>query len=403
MFHPIDKKNNAKISLAALILFGIAFLLSGCSAPVAWLKFNDDTTLHQINIDGNTVAEILKNAGYALGDGDRVLVNGARTDAAQEIELQNGDTIQVQRVYPLTVDDNGKQFTFLTSARTLAQAFWENHILVSDNDLVSLPLDTVIDQSLSVVIQRSNTITIQVDGKQITSSTSAKTVGDALAQAGISLQNLDYSIPAEGDALPEDGIIQVIRVTEEIQLVQEAIPYEIEYVADAEMDLDTQKVIQAGQTGLSMSRVHIRMENGEEVSRETEESWVARSPVAQQTAYGSKITIQTTSTADGTIEYWRAVTMTVNSYHDTGYKTASGKWPQYGMVAVASSWWSTMKGTSLYIPGYGVAVVEDTCGACAGNLLIDVFIPTDQYVPWHKTVTVYFLTPVPSSIKYTLP
>ncbi len=192
-------------------------------------------------------------------------------------------------------------------------------------------------------------------------------------------------------------------MTEEIQLVQEAIPYEIEYVADAEMDLDTQKVIQAGQTGLSMSRVHIRMENGEEVSRETEESWVARSPVAQQTAYGSKITIQTTSTADGTIEYWRAVTMTVNSYHDTGYKTASGKWPQYGMVAVASSWWSTMKGTSLYIPGYGVAVVEDTCGACAGNLLIDVFIPTDQYVPWHKTVTVYFLTPVPSSIKYTLP
>ncbi len=203
MFHPIDKKNNAKISLAALILFGIAFLLSGCSAPVAWLKFNDDTALHQISIDGNTIAEILKNAGYALGDGDLVLVNGARTDAAQEIELQNGDTIQVQRVYPLTVDDNGKQFTFLTSARTLAQALWENHILVSDNDLVSLPLDTVIDQSLSVVIQRSNTITIQVDGKQITSSTSAKTVGDALAQAGISLQNLTTAYQPKGMPCPK--------------------------------------------------------------------------------------------------------------------------------------------------------------------------------------------------------
>ena len=169
------------------------------------------------------------------------------------------------------------------------------------------------------------------------------------------------------------------------------------------MDLDQTRIEETGTVGLSVSRMRVRTENGEEISRVTEESWIAREPVPQKIAYGTRITIQTTSTEDGVIEYWRAVTVTANSYHDTGYRTASGKWPTYGMIAVSSDWYSYMAGTSVYVPGYGVGVVEDKCGACSGNMLIDLFIPTDQYVGWHKTVTLYFLTPVPASIKYVLP
>ncbi|MHB8807762.1 MAG: ubiquitin-like domain-containing protein [Anaerolineaceae bacterium] len=392
-----------KTAIFLFLLFGFTLNLTACGSQTVWLAFDDESSLRQISIQGKTLAEILENAGYVLGDGDRVLVNGVKTDAGSEIILEAGDTIQVRRAYPMTVHDDGVNRTILTSARTVGQALWENQIIVSASDFISLPLETVIDQALEIEIRRSNLISIQVDGKQITSSASAQTVGDALAQAGVSLQNLDYSIPAEEETLPADGIIQVVRVSEEIQLVEEIIPYETEYVADAEMDLDQLKITQAGQAGLSMSRVRIRTENGKEVARETEESWIAQTPISQQTAYGTKITIQTTSTADGTIEYWRAVTVTANSYHDTGYKTASGKWPTYGMVAVSSDWYSYMKGTSIYVPEYGVAVVEDKCGACAGNMLIDVFIPTDQYVGWHKTLTIYFLTPVPASIKYVLP
>lgn len=397
------KKRGLKTAILMFLLLGFVLGLSACSSKTAWLSFDDESILHQISIHGKTLTEILESAGYALGEGDRVLVNGVKTDAMQEISLEKGDTVQVRRAYPMTINDDGEIRTILTSARTVAQALWENQIIVSASDFISLPLETVIDRSLELEIRRSNLVTIQVDEKQITSSASAQTVGDALAQAGVSLQNLDYSIPAEGEVLPADGIIQVVRVSEEIQLVEEIIPYETEYVADAEMDLDQLKIIQAGQSGLNISRVRIRTENGEEVARKTEESWIAQAPISQQTAYGTKITIQTTSTADGTIEYWRAITVTANTYHDTGYKTASGKWPQYGMMAVSSSWWSYMKGASFYIPEYGVAVVEDKCGACEGNMLIDLFIPTDQYVPWHKTVTLYFLTPVPSSVKYILP
>jgi uncharacterized protein YabE (DUF348 family) len=396
-------KRGFKTAFLIFLSFGFILSLTSCGGKTAWLAFDDEPTVYQIPIHGKTVTEVLENAGYALGDGDRVLVNGVRTDAMQDITIKKGDTIQVRRAYPITIHDDGENRTILTSARTVGQALWENQIAISASDYISIPVETIIDQALSIEIRRSNLVTIQVDGKQITGSASAQTVGDALAQTGVSLQNLDYSIPSEEEALPADGIIQVMRVSEEILLVEEVIPYETEYVADAEMDLDQLKIVQAGQSGLSVSRVRVRTENGEEILRETEESWIAQTPVSQKTAYGTKITIQTTSTADGTIEYWRAVTVTANSYHDTGYKTASGKWPEYGMMAVSSSWWPYMKGASFYIPGYGVAVVEDKCRACEGNMLIDLFIPTEQYVPWHKTVTLYFLTPVPASIKYVLP
>lgn len=399
---------NAKLPIKRILfLFSLVLscllFLSACASKTAWLSFNDESQLHQIPIHGTTYNEVLENAGFPIGETDRLLVNGVSVEAGQEANLKVYDTIQIRRSYPLTIHDDGQERTLLTSARTIGQALWENNIPVSTDDYVSLPLDTEIDQSLSLDIRRSNTITIQVDGKQVTGSASAQTVGEALAQSGIALENLDYSIPAENEGLPADGMIQVVRVSEEVILVEETIPYETEYVADPELDLDQYSVVDAGEAGLSISRIRVRTENGEEVARETEEAWIAKSPVSRKTAYGTKITIRTTSTPDGTIEYWRAVTVTANSYHDTGYKTASGKWPTYGMVAVSSSWYATMQGTSFYVPGYGVAVVEDKCGACEGNMLIDLFIPTEDYVGWHKSVTLYFLTPVPTSIKYVLP
>lgn len=394
---------NRKPALVLLFLLAILLSLSACAAKTAWLVVDDEAIRTQIPIEGESLMEMLELGGYPLGEQDRVMVNGISVDPAQALTVASGDTIQIRRAYPLTINDDGQQRTLLSSARTVAQALWENNISLSTSDYLSLPADTVIDRALSIEIKRSNLITILVDGKRITANASAETVGDALAQAGITLQNLDYSIPAEQEALPAEGEIQIVRVSEEIILLEEVLPYGTEYVADDEMDLDQTRVAEAGKVGLSVARIRVRTENGEEISRVTEESWVAREPVPQKTAYGTRITIQTASTEDGVIEYWRAVTVIANSYHDTGYRTASGKWPTYGMVAVSSGWYSYMQGTSVYVPGYGVAVVEDKCGACAGNMLIDLFIPTDQYVGWHKTVTLYFLTPVPASIKYVLP
>ena len=85
-------------------------------------------------------------------------------------------------------------------------------------------MDTLLTEAIDVTIKRGLPLVITVDGKEFQVLSTAETIGQALQQAGVSLQDLDYSKPDETEALPEDGKIEVIRVTEEILTEQYSIP-----------------------------------------------------------------------------------------------------------------------------------------------------------------------------------
>jgi 3D (Asp-Asp-Asp) domain-containing protein len=238
---------------------------------------------------------------------------------------------------------------------------------------------------------------------------SAQTVGEALAEVGIPLVGLDYSRPFENEALPEDGQINVVRVNDSIVLTQKPIPFESELVASAEVPLDQTQILAPGENGLSVQRIRVRYEDGQEVSRITEEETVVRPPKTRTLAYGTKVDVKTEVVDGREIEYWRAVPMYATSYSPCrlgtptcGSTTASGKQLQKGMVALRTDLYLQLKGQRVYIPGYGFATVEDACGGCVGKAWIDLGFSDDDFEPWHQTVMVYFLTPVPQNIPYSL-
>ncbi|HRF99145.1 MAG TPA: G5 domain-containing protein, partial [Aggregatilineales bacterium] len=83
------------------------------------------------------------------------------------------------------------------------------------------------------------------------------------------------------------------------------IGYESVLQADANLDLDRRAVIQAGQQGIWQKNYRVRYENGVEIQRELVEELMVQSPVNEVIAYGTKITIRTIDTPEGTMEYWR--------------------------------------------------------------------------------------------------
>jgi 3D (Asp-Asp-Asp) domain-containing protein len=230
-----------------------------------------------------------------------------------------------------------------------------------------------------------------------------------LAEAGIPLLGLDQAVPAENEALPIDGQIKVIRVSESVVLAQKPIPFESELIASADVPLDQNQILQPGENGLSIQRIRIRYEDGNEVSRVTENETVVRPPEKRVLGYGTKVEIKT-ATVDGVqIEYWRAVQMYATSYspcrsgtNSCSYGTSSGIRLTKGIVGLRYSWYLNMGGQQLYIPGYGRATVGDVCGGCVGKPWIDLGYDEDNYEQWSSWVTVYFLTPVPSNILYEL-
>lgn len=353
-------------------------------------------------------ANILAAAGIRLYPGDRLEWNGAAIDPGQR--LPNAAlTLELTQAMPVTLRDGAQEFTFYSAAGSLAEAVFAAGLRLRSVDQLSLPSTTPLSAALQVVLERGSLITIQVDGSALHTVTAAETVGAALAEARVALQGLDYSLPAEDEPLPADGAIRVVRVREVVELAQTPLPFESTYQPDPTTALDQRSVVTAGEYGVEVARVRVRYEDGVETARSAEAAWTAKEPVDQVLGYGTQIVPQTIDTPDGPLEYWRSVTVYATSYSPCRsgvekcyYGTSSGLPVQRGVIAVGSAWYGWMVGQRVYIPGYGTAVIADRSGALSSGW-IDLGYTDAEYVPWSQNVTLYFLTPAPENIPWTLP
>ncbi len=381
-------------------------------SPAIQVNIWVEDSLTTLTTTDHIPAAWLAQAGIALGENDKILVNGEVQPPDRIVLYQDEVTVEVQRAHTITVQRGEEQWTLHSPAASLGQALWQAGITLSESDLLTPPAETPLTGNMTARITPGRQITVSADGETITAATSAKTVGAALAQIGLPLQGLDYSQPDEDDPLPEDGHITVVRVQEEVVINQETIPFETQFTALADVEIDNYKVSQAGQVGLKAQRQRVRYENGEEVSREVEDEWVLRDPVPRIEGYGTKIVVRTADTPDGPIEYWRKVEMYATSYSpcnsgaDRCYPyTSLGYKVQKGVAAVIYDWFIPMGNHTVYVTGYGPAVIADVGGGIPGTHWIDLGYSDEDYVPWSQYVTVYFTTPIPpeSEILYVLP
>lgn len=353
-----------------------------------------------------TPAEMLAQVEVDLASTDRLLWNGEPVLTDETLPEVEAYFFQVVPAVELTViREDGSQTTLQTSGSLIA-GLWQADIHLNRQDSLSHPPGMALTAPVSVVMHTARSVVIHKGKDTIAHLSSAATVGQALAEAGIALQGEDYSIPAEDQPLPDDGIIQVVTVREEIVIEQAGIPYKNDYVPDGNLELDQRQVIEPGLEGLQVSRVRVRIEDGLEVGRVKEATWVARQPKNAQVGYGTKIVIRTLQTPDGTIEYWRSFRVYATSYHPCGfkvcsYKTASGAPLKKGAIAVNEPWYPLLKGMNLYVDGYGFGTVVDWGRYI--NYWVDLGYSDEDFVNWHRYTTVYFLTPVPANVPYLLP
>lgn len=393
------------------LVIAFAFLLLACqpaSFPTVTIIDNDQVITLQTN--ERAPSAILAQAGITLKPNDRLLLDGLPIAPNSPVP-DSPITLQLRRAVAITIASPQGERTIQTSAFTVGEALQEAGMQLSANDKVDPPLNSPIPQlaNLPITIHPSRALTVSADGKVVQIRSSARTVGEALAEAGIPLLGLDYSLPSENEALPTDGQIKVVRVSESVVLAQKSVPFESELIASADVPLDQTQVLQPGENGLIAQRIRIRYEDGEEISRLTEDETLVRPPKNRILGYGTKVEIKTAVVDGVTIEYWRAVQMYATSYSpcrsggDRCYPgTSSGAKVQKGVVGLRYSWYLVMQGQPLYIPGYGYATVADVCGGCVGRPWIDLGYSDEDWEQWSSWVTVYFLTPVPQNIVYVL-
>jgi len=392
------------------LVLAFAFFLFACQpAPSPSVTLIENNNVITLPTDERVPAAILQQAGIALNPNDRILLNGLPVEPYQSI-ASYPITLQIRRAVNVTLITPDGEQQVQSSAFTVGEVLSEVNIWLRATDKVSESLDASVSRlQAPVSVTPSQAITITTTREKLQIQSSARTVGEALAEAGIPLLGLDYSIPAEKDPLPSDRQIRVVRVSESVVLAQKPIPFTNEFQASAEVPLDQTQILQPGENGLSVQRVRIRYEDGEEISRISENETVVRQPKTRILGYGTKIEVKSTVVDGVQIEYWRAVQMYATSYSpcrsggDRCYNgTSSGKSLKKGAAGLRYSWYLNMQGQQLYIPGYGFASVEDVCGGCVGKPWIDLGYSDNDWQQWNSWVTVYFLAPVPPNVIYTL-
>ena len=391
-----------------LAVAAIFFLLACQPNTLPIVTIIDNNKIITLQTGERVPSALLNQAGITLNPNDRVLLNGLNIDLNQPI-TPYPITLQIRRSVALTLKTLEGEKQLQSAAFTVSEVLQEASYWLHASDKIEPSLDTSVKDGMEITITSPRELNVSVDGKTLQVQSSARTIGEALAEAGVPLIGLDYSSPAESEPLPSDGQIRVVRVSESVLLAQRPIPFENDFQASADVPLDQTQVIQPGETGLTVQRIRIRYEDGKEISRTSEDETIVRPPRTRILGYGTKIEVKT-ATVDGVnIEYWRAVQMYATSYspcRSGGGQcypgTSSGKSLRKGMVGLRYSWYLSMQGQQLYIPGYGFASVEDVCNGCVGKPWIDLGFSDNNFEAWHSWVTVYFLTPVPANVIYVL-
>lgn len=399
------KKYRSQISIGLVAVGIICLILAFFIFPTkndAILWIADDEKSVIIYPSSRIAANWLQEAGIRLYPGDTLRYAGLEIPPSFSLPEDGSVELTFEPAYMITLK-NAKvdsAVSFASSAATLGEALWEQGILIKNGDKLSLSLSTPLVQSLDIELSTGRQVLLKIGDEILKAYSAATTVEGVLTDAGIHLQGLDFTKPHETEPVPADGRIEVIRVSEEILLENSEIPYSAERVPDAQMAVGEERVLQSGQNGVLTTALRVRYENGAEVARETQAEWISKQPISQKTAYGTQVVVHTSPEG---LNYWLTKEVYITTYHDTGSPTASGVWPYYGVIAVSPQWYAILKGTNIYVPGYGKGTVLDVCPGCAGKPWIDVFIPTDEYVSWSRTETVYFLAPPPPNFSGDLP
>jgi uncharacterized protein YabE (DUF348 family) len=391
-----------------------------------------DGRLHQLYTQARTVGELIQSAGVQWGAYDEIWLDGAQVafETALPAPVRPEDSprfarshawsgkdalpvrLHIVRAVPIVVDDGSVPYTLYTTAPTIGEALLREQVSLYLGDYVTPSLGSRVSSGLHVAIERSTPVLVTADGRTTHTRTRGKTVGGTLMDLGILVTDNDRVTPPLDQPVVEQQQIRLVRISHVTLVERKPIPYVSVLVPDDNLEIDTQRLAQAGVNGEHRKRFKVITEDGIEVSRTLVDEWVAAEPVTRMVAFGRKIVPRTLDTPDGPVTYWRKIRMYSTSYSPARSGTPKSA-PWYGRTRIGlklrkgivavdpkviplKSW--------VYVPGYGKAIAGDTGGGIKSKW-IDMGFEDFNYESWHGWIDVYLLDPPPgaSKIMWVLP
>ncbi|HET6445322.1 MAG TPA: ubiquitin-like domain-containing protein [candidate division Zixibacteria bacterium] len=340
--------------------------------------------------------------GIVVGPSHDIRVGNSQLGFEDIVSAELADQIFITRFKTIEIDDDGRSQSVRTDVESVGEALAEAGITLLNSDTLEPSAEAWLTPGLIIQITRSDPVIVSVDGQFISQRTNFTRTADILSEAGIALGELDYSIPGPEFVNFPGNIIRIVRVTEEYLLEDEVVPYDSLFQGTDQLELDERAILAAGEPGLLRRRIRIRYEDGVEIGRFADGEWVEKEAVDEVTGFGTRIEIRVLETSEGSYEYWRAVRMRATAYT----ASSSGKPPEHPAYGITASGVSAGTGVVAVDPKvvpfrswvYVPGYGIGFAGDTGGGVKgrwIDLGYDEDELVAWNGYADVYYLTPVP--------
>ena len=230
---------------------------------------------------GTTVGDVLAKQDIKVGEHDVVVPSaGSKIEDGQKIVVRYGRKLSV------TVD--GKSRDYWTTATTVAAALQELGIRADSAKLSASRSQTLGREGLALSVTTPKALTVHVDGKNLTGSSTSPTVKDALGELKVKVDRDDRVKPALNAPLTSGMQIAIQRVTAKTVRATQAISFSTVKKSDSSIYKGDSKTVTVGKAGAKVVTYRIVTVDGKTESKRPVATVVTAQPVTQVVAVGTK-------------------------------------------------------------------------------------------------------------------
>jgi uncharacterized protein YabE (DUF348 family) len=318
-----------------------AVVLAVVAGTTAFVTF--DKTV-QLSVDGRqttvrsfarTVGDVLASRGIAVGPHDLV-VPSAGTALSDHARI----VVRFGRPLDLTVD--GRPSRVWTTAQSVDEAMALMGLRTDRAFVSASRYEPIGRQGLALSVRLPHQVTFLADGRRVAVTTTAPTVGAALAEAHLKLRKQDR-VDVDLASYPQEGeVVSLTRI--DGRRVTQQVPIAFSIIRQSTSALfkgDTQ-VQKAGSVGVRVRTWTYNYVNGKLAGKTLVSDTVAAKPVTQVLLVGTKPRPSHSPTADGL--NWAALAQCESGGNPQAYNPAG---PYYGLYQFSASTWHSVGGAGL--------------------------------------------------------